>query len=320
MRKKFSHIGFVRRSNRQGEPVWGLSTGKMKCAEGDSAALRFLYHTAPGRMLLKILIQPKVSKAAGYYLSSRASKWLVPYYIRKHGITMKGIEIPEGGFASFNDFFTRKRKAEPCARTDEYLISPCDGWLSVEKIKKDTVFAIKASRFTLRDLLNNDELADEFQDGSALIFRLTPADYHRYCYAASGRIAAGKRIDGKLHCVRPIALRQFPVFAQNSREYQVLRTQNFGLMVQMEIGALLVGKIRNHAPVEGLNNVQVGTEKGYFEFGGSTILLLLRKNAVRFCEKRGEVNSAGEIKVRMGEQIAKRNEGEDGTKSSGITV
>lgn len=308
MRKKFSHIGFVRRSNRQGEPVWGLNTEKMKCAEGDSAALRFLYRTAPGRMLLKLLIQPEVSKAAGYYLSSRASKWLVPYYIQKHGIAMNDIEIPKEGFASFNDFFTRKRKAEPFGRTDGYLVSPCDGWLSVEKIKKDTVFEIKASRFTLRDLLNNDQLADEFQDGSALIFRLTPADYHRYCYAADGRIAAGRRINGKLHCVRPIALRQFPVFAQNSREYQVIRTQNFGLMVQMEIGALLVGKIRNHAPISSLNDVQAGAEKGYFEFGGSTILLLLRKDAVRFLEKPGRIkNSAGEIKVRMGEQIAKRN-------------
>lgn len=272
---------------------------------GDSLTLRFLYRTVPGRALLKLLVQPKVSEAAGRYLSSRASKWLVPYYIRKHNIDMKGVEIPTGGFASFNEFFTRKRTMLLPERTDGDLLSPCDGWLSFAKIRETTVFPIKATRFSLVDLLDDTELSEQFQDGFALIFRLTPADYHRYCYAADGQILSGKRIDGKLHCVRPIALRGIPVFAQNAREYQVLRTEAFGTMVQMEIGALLVGKIRNREQTPKGNHVQAGQEKGYFEFGGSTIILLLQKDAVRLCGKwANRKNTGAEIKVRRGERIA----------------
>lgn len=273
---------------------------------GDSVTLRFLYRTVPGRALLKLLVQPKVSEAAGRYLSSPASKWLVPYYIRRHNIDMRGVEIPTGGFASFNEFFTRKRTSPLPERTDGDLLSPCDGWLSFAKIRETTVLPIKAARFSLGDLLGDEELAEQFRNGFALIFRLTPADYHRYCYAADGQILSDKRIGGKLHCVRPIALRGIPVFAQNTREYQVLRTEAFGTMVQMEIGALLVGKIRNREQTPKQSHVQAGKEKGYFEFGGSTIVLLIQKDAVRLCgkwEKRN--NMGGEIKVRRGERIAK---------------
>lgn len=240
--------------------------------------LRFLYGTALGRMALKLLVQPEISEAAGRYLSSGASKWLVSYYIRKYQIDMRDIDIPQGGFSSFNDFFTRKRSTECFDVSYGHLISPCDGFLSFVKIRENTVFDIKSTCFTLEDLLQDHELAEQFRDGSALIFRLTPANYHRYCYAESGKILLHRRIQGRLHCVRPIALRAVPVFAQNSREYQVLQTEKFGAVVQMEIGALLVGKIRNSKLLPGCDHVQKGEEKGYFEFGGSTIVILLGKN------------------------------------------
>lgn len=306
MKKRFSHQGFVRRIGRQEDGEWNAGTADA----GESAALRFLYRTIPGRVFLKLLICPPVSKAAGYYLSSRASKWLVPYFIRKHGIDLKGVEVPRDGFASFNDFFTRKRKGDISKRNSGYLLSPCDGWLSFAKIREDSVFLIKASRFSLEELLRDARLAEQFRDGEALIFRLTPSDYHHYCYASDGLIVHEKKIKGKLHCVRPIALREVPVFAENSREYQVIGTADFGLIVQMEVGALLVGKISNDGRNSKLNSVQQGDEKGYFEFGGSTIILLLQKNAACFCEKWEKGRECGiEKKVCMGEPVAKRISG-----------
>lgn len=294
----------------------------------DSILLRFLYGTVPGRMALRLLVQPEVSKAAGRFLSSRASWWLAPYYIHKYGIDMSGIEIPKGGFPSFNAFFTRRRKggfrqesdgtdtagtgadsAERtglCGGSDISLLSPCDGFLTPIRIRGNTVFDIKHTRFSLEDLLGDTELAGRFRDGLALVFRLTPANYHRYCYAADGTVLRHRRISGKLHCVRPVALREIPVFVQNSREYQVVRTEAFGTMVQMEIGALLVGKICSERLTRETNHVRAGVEKGYFEFGGSTILLLLEKDAV--CIRRelyARRNADGEISVRAGEKLTK---------------
>lgn len=270
----------------------------------ESLTLKFLYGTVPGRMVLKLLVQPKVSEAAGFVLSSGVSKFFVPYYIQKHKIDMKDIEIPEKGFSSFNDFFTRKRRTEGFDAACGHVISPCDGWLSVVRIRENTVLNIKNTRFTLEDLLKDSKLAESFRGGTALVFRLTPANYHRYCYAADGKVLLRRKIRGVLHCVRPIALRTFPVFVQNSREYQALKTEDFGTVIQMEIGALLVGKIKNENTASKGDHVHRGEEKGYFEFGGSTILLLFQKDAVCVREELYERrNGDGEIRVRMGEFI-----------------
>ena len=315
--------------------VLSAENGGMEIYMKDSLALRFLYRTVPGRMILKLLVQPEISRLAGMVLDSGISRWFVPYYIRKNKIDMSGVEIPAGGFPSFNAFFTRKRTAEDFCPQPGWLLSPCDGFLSFIRIRKNKIFDIKHTKFSLGDLLGDEELAAEFEDGTALIFRLTPANYHRYGYAASGQVLCHRKIDGVLHCVRPVATRTLPVYAQNSREYEVLWSEEFGKIVQMEIGALMVGKITNlscqEAPgikpgqrtgdadfkdkesglseagqmPDSSSRVHAGQEKGYFEFGGSTILLLLPKGSVRISRRLYEARDEnGEVPVRRGERVA----------------
>lgn len=278
---------------------------KNKIDTKESLTLRFLYGTILGRLVLKLLVQPVVSQMAGRFLSSSVSRFLVPYFVRRYHISMDNIEVPAGGFPSFNAFFTRRRKLELCDVTDGHLVSPCDGMLSVQKIVGNAVYDIKHTWFTLEDLLRDKELASRFRDGTLLIFRLTPQHYHRYCYAVDGKILRMRVIRGKLHCVRPIALRTVPVFVQNSREYEVIVAGKFGMVVQMEIGALLVGKINNFRKKTDKNRVCAGDEKGYFAFGGSTIAVMIQKdsavlNEVLYDRQAGN----GEIPVHKGEFIA----------------
>ena len=132
---------------------------------------------------------------------------------------------------------------------------------------------------------------------------LCTAHYHRYQFCADAKVVAGKKIPGILHCVRPLALEKYPVFTENSREYIVMKNHELGPIVQMEVGAMLVGKISNH-PFPALPcEVSADTEKGYFEYGGSTIIVLLKKrirlsSALAEREKEGE-----EIPVRIGEAL-----------------
>ncbi len=273
---------------------------------GDTLLLRFLYRTAPGRVVLKVLVSPWVSKAAGRFLNSGASRPLVPYYIAKYHIDMRGIDVPENGFASFNAFFTRSRRAHKRSARPDCLISPCDGFLSCMTIRRDTLLDVKHTKFTLQSLLQDDALAENFVNGTALIFRLTPANYHRYSYAADGSVCWNKKIPGVLHCVRPVATCTVPVFTENSREYQVIDTDRFGRMVQMEVGALLVGKITNDPQFDAESIVWAGDEKGYFEFGGSTIILLFQEGILEMdssLERRRDANY--ETAVRAGEVIAR---------------
>ena len=103
-------------------------------------------------------------------------------------------------------------------------------------------------------------------------------DYHRYHYLDSGAKGENIFLPGKLHTVRPIALLNRPVFCENSREYTVLDTDHFGTVVQVEVGALMVGRICN---LHGAGPIQRGAEKGRFEFGGSTVITLFQKDTVQ---------------------------------------
>jgi len=267
----------------------------------ESLALWFLYHTALGRMVLKVLVCPFVSKIAGAALDSKASAALIPWFRKKNGISMEGVIVPKGGFPSFNAFFCRKRENAGVSENAK-LSSPCGAYLTCIPIKKNQIFDVKHTRFSLQDLLQDKKLAGEFTDGTALVFRLTPSHYHRYAYAADGEILSWRRIRGILHSVRPICTRQVPVYAQNAREYQVIETEELGKIVQMEIGAMMIGRISNERPVD-RKSVR-GKEKGRFEFGGSTIMLLLQKDCVSLRKEVMEAGrDGGELAVSYGEDL-----------------
>ena len=265
----------------------------------ESPILRFCYHTVPGRVLLRVLISPRISRLCGLFMDCRASAVFIPFFRRANAITMKGVEIPKGGFPSFNAFFCRKQRR---SIQNAQLISPCDGLLTSIPIHGNQIFDIKHTKFSLEDLLHDRTLAKEFENGTALVFRLTPAHYHRYAYAADGEILHWRKIRGVLHTVRPICTRQVPVFAQNAREYQVIQTKEHGKLVQMEIGAMLIGRITNEAPSE--RRAVRGKEKGRFEFGGSTILLLVQKDAYELRKQILEAGrDGGELPVTYGESL-----------------
>ncbi len=179
-------------------------------------------------------------------------------------------------------FFTRKRQDKLLKYEEDQLISPCDGWLSIHKISSDKIFKIKNATYDISQLLRDPTLANKYINGFCLIFRMTPQHYHRYSYSCSGEASATRQINGILHCVRPIAYGSRPVYTENCRSYEIIRSSKFGDVVQMEVGALMIGKICNYPHkmyVEGLQ------EKGFFAFGGSTIIILLQANKITISNK-----------------------------------
>lgn len=265
--------------------------------------LGLLYGNAFGRAVLRVLISPVVSKAAGCFLSSRLSVGLIHPFVRKNGIDLTQFEPAR--FRSYNEFFSRKIRAglRPIDREPSHLIAPCDSKLTVLPITPESRFLLKNTLYTLPDLLKNKALAASYAGGYAMIFRLTVDDYHRYCYVDDGEKEGNVRIPGVLHTVNPIANDVYPIYKENAREYSVLHSRHFGKVLMMEVGALLVGKIVNH---HGAARVCRGQEKGYFEFGGSTVVLLLEKDKAVIDGDLLE-NSRRNIEtvVRMGEKIGR---------------
>lgn len=268
---------------------------------GQDRILGILYRTVCGRLLLKPLTLPMVSKAAGIFLSTPVSCFLISPFIKKNNIDMTQYEPVK--YKSYNEFFTRKIKSglRPVDADPSHFISPCDSKLTVLPITKDCHFTLKHTTYTVGSLLKNEKLAKEYEGGYALIFRLTVDDYHRYCYVCNGVKEDNVFIQGVLHTVNPLANDYFPIYKENSREYSILHTKEFGDIVMMEVGALLVGKIVNHHEKY---KVFRGQEKGYFEFGGSTVVILVKKNAVQVDADILENSIQGiETVVKFGEKI-----------------
>ena len=276
--------------------------------EKEAKSTSFLYNNPLGRIFLKLFTRPFMSNFLAWLIERKVSRYYIAKFIRKHNIDMS--RFKEGYYADFNDFFTRKLQYSPFPeeeeRNEDAFYAPCDGKLSVYQMPQDGTFSIKNSIYTLADLLDSEDVAQRYANGTCLIFRLTPDDYHRYCYFDEGTIVSQKLIKGILHTVRPIAQKRYPVFIQNTRVCTEMETENFGSVMQVEVGAMLIGRIINH---KSYGNFNFGEEKGLFEFGGSTIIILLEHDEVEFSEAiHQSMLHNREYPVRVGEVLGCRKE------------
>lgn len=274
------------------------------CVPGDAGQdrlLEWMYGTAFGRLLVRFMIRPGVSRAAGWLLDRRISALAVKPFIRRNRICMDDFE--QRKFRSFNDFFTRRvlPGRRPVDTEPSHLIAPCDSKLSTYEILPDSRFRVKGTQYTLEGLLQSKPLAERFLGGTLLLFRLTVGDYHRYGYIDSGFIGDSTRIPGVFHTVNPAAASRCPIYRENTREYSLLESDHFGTVLQMEVGAAMVGRIVNNP---GSRRVSRGAEKGRFEFGGSTVIVLLQKGrAIPDADLVRNTAEDAETVVHLGERI-----------------
>ncbi len=264
--------------------------------------LEFLYGNPFGRLLLKLVISPFTSRLYGYYNSLPISAKKISPFVEKYSISLDEYEKSE--YNSFNDFFTRKRRPEAIHMdmNPDALIAPADSKLLVYNVTDDTKISVKGSLYTLDELVDNRLDVSDYGGGLCLVFRLCMDDYHRYCFIDSGKVASGFTVKGKLHTVSSIS-KNYRIFKENSRAVSVCETEHFGRIIQMEVGALLVGRIVNHD----VGTFRRGQEKGWFEPGGSTVILLLQKDAaVIDGDILAQSRDGIETIVKYGERIGKK--------------
>lgn len=262
--------------------------------------LRFCYRTIPGRAVLRLIRSKFCSRTAGLFMNSRLSRFYAKSVIRQQKPDLTQFEQTE--FRSFNAYFTRKRREGlfPFCPDADRLCSPADSRLTVIPLQGDTAFPVKQAPYTASELLRDETEAKQYEDGYALVFRLCPTDYHRYAYPDDGTEVSCKKIPGTLHTVSPVALETLPVFHRNSREVTILETLHFGRIAFIEVGALLVGRICNRHREAFVR----GEEKGYFAYGGSTVVLLIQPNRLKPDEILLQNSFNGlETLVRSGEAI-----------------
>ena len=187
-------------------------------------------------------------------------------------------------FQSFNDFFIRRLKFEsrPQAPEQDVATLPADArYLAYANMQAADGFVVKGKKFSLEILLQDPYLVGRYREGSLLIARLCPTDYHRFHFPCTGTPGPVKLINGPLYSVNPIALRRnIEILAENKRMVTEVKTRNFGTLLYIEVGATNVGSIvQTYQP--GVMYAK-GDEKGFFSFGGSTLILLFEPGRIAF--------------------------------------
>ncbi|KAM1225717.1 hypothetical protein ACFX13_045151 [Malus domestica] len=252
-------------------------------------SMRAIYQSKLGLGLLdtgaKELLQ-SISEKQGRKMNSVESAKDIPKFDQ---INLADVKHPLEHFKTFNEFFVRELKpgARPiaCMDRDDVAVCAADSRLMAFKSVDESLrFWIKGRKFSIHGLLGKDQCSSGFIDGSLVIFRLAPQDYHRFHFPVSGTIQKIVNIPGCLYTVNPIAVnsKYCNVFTENKRVVSIISTAEFGKVAFVAIGATMVGSV-TFSKKEG-DHIKKGEEFGYFSFGGSTVICVFEKDAIEIDE------------------------------------
>ena len=277
------------------------------------SAVSFLY----GKSLLsKILGTPLsflagrlsfVSATYGWFQKQGCSKKKILPFIHEYNVDVNEFLDPVDSFQSFNDFFIRELKpsARPIASSDAVI--PADGrYYFYQNIEKCDGFIVKGKKFSLESLLQSESLAQEYCQGSMMMARLCPCDYHRFHFPVECTPSHTKAINGWLYSVNPLAIKNnIHIFTENKRTLTQLDNSVFGNVLFLEIGATNVGTIVQ--TYTSLQKTSKGSEKGYFSFGGSALIVLFKPGVIHFDADLLEATERGlEILCHMGQPMGRK--------------
>ncbi|MCK5884281.1 MAG: phosphatidylserine decarboxylase [Bacteriovoracaceae bacterium] len=273
--------------------------------------LKWLYQTGGGRALTTILCKAPISKFYGALQNLSNSRNKIADFIVNFDIKMEEY-LPEcdgkEGYSSFNNFFIRKFKegVRHFIATPNVMPAFCEArYLGLSEVTDETTFPVKGKDYQAKKFLNNTKWESTFTGGPLIVARLCPTDYHRFHFIDNGKVLDHYKVKGPLHSVSPVAIKEYgDILASNKREVTIIETENFGKIAYIEVGAICVGAIVQN--YEG-NSIKRGQEKGYFLFGGSTVVILGEKGAWK---PSGDILSNSEqgieTYIQLGDEVASR--------------
>lgn len=269
--------------------------------------LRWTYGTTLGRLTLGLFVKRAiVSRYYGWRMNRPMSANAILPFIVDYDLDVDEFAKKPFSFRTFNEFFYRALKpgARPMVADENAAVLPADGrHLAIQSIDAAAGFYAKGQRFDLAAFLRDEALAREFSGGAMLISRLCPVDYHRFHFPVAGTPGEARLINGWLYSVSPIALRRnLGYLWENKRMVTAIDSPRCGKVLMVEIGATMVGSIvQTFVP---RRPAAKGEEKGLFKFGGSCVVTLYRRGAIRFDADLVKHSAEGmEVYAKMGEQL-----------------
>lgn len=276
--------------------------------------------------LLEVLPRKQISRAMGKAADLRAPRPVlgsaIDAFAKAYGIDLDEAIVPREGFATFDDFFTRRLKpgARPVDADPLAVVSPADGKVEdLGAIDPSGALLVKGKRYTVAELVGDVDDARRYAGGHYFIVYLSPRDYHRVHSPVGGPVASMRHVGGTLFPVNSIGIRHVPqLFAVNERVAVEQRSEHHGPVTTILVGAIGVGRI-SVAFDDVLTNVagsQPGVrrygedgppldraeELGTFHLGSTAIVFVGPSRRLRFVVEPG-------ARVRVGEAVLRVVEG-----------
>lgn len=273
---------------------------------------------SPGREIMQQFVRER-----GQYMDSPESarivaEWLKDRRIEKEDYALPDPKAADGGFTSYNEFFSRSLKdqarSRPVTMPDrDYVISaPTDCLMnSIPQIITDinTPISTKGNEvLNIVELLDGSPLARKFVGGTALSCVLMPNTYHRYHAPVSGTMVEAKIVqapffghedfpnwvpsDGNVGA--PGA--DFSPFENFQRGYFIVDTGQYGHVAMVAVGLNTISSVVFKPPFDNLKKpvkVTRGDELGHFLYGGSLFIMIFEPDRYE----------SGAVQVRLGNQI-----------------
>ncbi|MDT5231519.1 MAG: phosphatidylserine decarboxylase [Mycobacterium sp.] len=233
-----------------------------------------------------------------YVLNDSPSGWKSDAAQRAIGINQYEHD-PEDeywGFASWNDFFTRRFKpgARPVASPDDdkVIVSACEStpYCIRTDVQRRDRFWIKSQPYSLQDMLADDESVDEFVGGTVYQAFLSATDYHRWHSPVAGTVVRAFVEEGTYYseadsegadAVEPTNSQSYLAHVA-ARAIILIQADDpvIGLVAFVPVGMSDVSSCIIGPEVTPGHHVAKGDELGYFQFGGSTHCLVYRPGAI----------------------------------------
>ncbi|WP_221887047.1 phosphatidylserine decarboxylase [Bacteriovorax stolpii] len=248
--------------------------------------IEWLYESPSGKGLSHLVCKAPISKFYGALQDLPLSQQKVAPFIKKFQIQMDDY-LPEDGrteqspYSTFNQFFIRRFRPgkRPIVENPSEMAAFSEArYYGYESVLDNETVPVKGHNLKPKALIANSKWESTFEDGPLLLARLCPVDYHRYHFPDDGKIVDDYRVSGLYHSVNPLALKsKEDILITNERHVTILETKNFGKLAYIEVGAICVGKIIQSKPLDKGREFVRGEEKGYFLFGGSTVIVVGEK-------------------------------------------
>ncbi|GAB5548814.1 MAG: archaetidylserine decarboxylase [Sandaracinaceae bacterium] len=284
---------------------------------------------------LRLLPRKRISRGLGSIASFHAAASLpggsgllrqaIDLYVKAYDVDLGEAEIPPGGFDSFDAFFTRALRpgARPVEGGEEILVSPADGRVEdCGPVEPGARVHVKGHDYSLGELLGDPRDGERFEGGTFAVVYLSPRDYHRVHAPVAGAVHTVRHVGGTLLPVNPFGVASYPnLFARNERVAVFQRSEAFGEVVTILVGAIGVGRISLSFDASVMTNVgrgpttlryaperaptlERGGELGMFHLGSTAIVITNPDHPAALAVQAGEM-------VRMGRRLALGDAGGD---------